>query len=237
MRPRSLLSFPLLALVLLPACGSEVEPIVTYTVPKEEQVWRENHVKESVKLHKQDVARKQPVMPEKSRMLALIVIDDDRDNAWFFKLMGPIDEVDPGPVSRFTSSIKFTNGVPTWKVPSKWQQLDADDPRNRTSMGRRFATILTGGDDAPELTVTKLGRGASNLDLFVLLNVNRWRKQLGLPPTTIDKLYNEATKKQRKSKTVAEVTKTEIDGKTAIAVQLEGVPTGGGGPPFMHMGR
>lgn len=60
-----------------------------------------------------------------------------------------------------------------WQLPEGWRQLPAK--------GMRFATILIGPeDDALELSVIPLGRGAA----AVLPNLNRWRAQLGLGPIT-----------------------------------------------------
>jgi hypothetical protein len=70
----------------------------------------------------------------------------------------------------------------TWSVPEGWKSL----PPNREFA--QYAAFATGeGDDAVKVTVSFLfpdAPGASDL----LLNVNRWRKQLQLPPAEASEL-------------------------------------------------
>lgn len=229
------------SLLLLSACSTPEEPIESYTIRSDDEVFAENSTPKAAELRKRDLKAMQPKKPEKARMLGLILIDDANGKGWFFKLTGPVDEVmvlpkgeSESPFLKFAKSIRFLGGRPDWTVPANWRQLPKGDPRNNTSIGPRYATILTGkGEDAPPLTVNHLPRGDFPIDRFVLDNVNRWRRQLGLSALTEANLYQPATDEARKSQNVSEVVRLTIDGKPAFLVQLTGVRQTQGGPPFM----
>ena len=72
--------------------------------------------------------------------------------------------------------------TPEWKLPDGWRQ--------QPGSGMRHATIEINTPKQPlELTVTPLKTGAGDFDDYVLANVDRWRQQLGLPPTSKARLF------------------------------------------------
>jgi hypothetical protein len=134
------------------------------------------------------------------RLLAAIIPHGDR--IWFFKLSGPLAEVDKHEkeFEQFIQSVRFTDkpGRPiTWTAPKGW--------REEPGAEMRFATFKLGPKGSPlELVVTPLGEDASSL----LDNVNRWRDQIGLPKVgeqELDRLVREIT----------------VDGKPAALIDLK----------------
>ncbi len=146
------------------------------------------------------------------RMLAAVLPEGDR--AWYFKVTGPVDEVDAklGEISAFFESIRPATGkaLPDWELAADWQQ--------QPGSGMRAATILIPVGNQPlELSVTALPwRGAPG---EMLSNINRWRGQMQLAPTDKPGLANDT--RQIKA---GEATLTIVD--------LRGRLTGGMMPPF-----
>ncbi|MGF1635306.1 MAG: hypothetical protein ACFCVE_15770 [Phycisphaerae bacterium] len=71
-----------------------------------------------------------------------------------------------------SATLPDSDGQMHWHPPAGWRAVDAGVPM-------RLATYRTGpAPDAVEVTVTSLGGDGGGL----LANVNRWRRQLGLPP-------------------------------------------------------
>jgi hypothetical protein len=110
-----------------------------------------------------------------TRLLAAIV--PQHKSTWFFKLVGPMSAVQEHQEAfdRFLQSVRFTDQIDQpikWTVPESWQQVQAGE--------NRYASFaLRGKDDAElEMTVTRLGPEAA----AVQPNVDRWRRQMGLPP-------------------------------------------------------
>jgi hypothetical protein len=97
------------------------------------------------------------------------------DYIWFFKLAGPVEAVTENEkdFDEFIASVRFSDDkekVPvTWTVPEAWTKVPS-----RESM--RFATFR--GRQGSEVIVTPLEERKAG---DVLSNVNRWRRQLGLP--------------------------------------------------------
>lgn len=144
----------------------------------------------------------------KVRLLAAILPQGDQ--AWFFKLAGPIPAVAEQEVKfdEFLRSIRFPgNKKIAWQLPEGW--------REEPGKGMRYATLRMGPADAPlELSVS-LASGS------LVDNVNRWRRlDVGLPDL----------KKGELGKVVREV-KTEAG--VLQRVDMSG-PGGKGGmkPPF-----
>jgi hypothetical protein len=147
--PRWLL--PLAAGLLLLG-GCEKDEIRSYTVPKPTPESFESKV----------------------RLLAA-VFESGKDQ-WFFKLVGPVEEVDKREEAflAFVNSVHFTGKVDAlveWKVPASWEKGPPSE--------LRYATFFTGKKGkAPEVSVFKFDRQSSLLD-----NVNRWcRLDLGRRP-------------------------------------------------------
>lgn len=179
----------LLLLVLLPGC--QEDEIRRYQAPRPE-----------------------PPKP-KMQMLAAMVPHGER--TWFFKVMGPTDQVQEAAAQweAFLRSVRFSDQKENpvqWQLPEGWEQAAGNSPG-------RHATIRVGPKERGlELTVVALGRESGSL----LDNVNRWRGQIGLQPVDAEALP-EMTKK------------TEIGGAPATLVTLSG--PGSKKPPMGPMGR
>jgi hypothetical protein len=160
-------------------------------------------------------AASEPVGEPKDRTLAAIVPHGDQ--GWFFKLTGPKDAV-AAQTEAFTAlvkSVRFSSeDKPEWTLPAGWEQ--------RAGTDIRYATLLIPNSAAPlELSVTALPRPAGDEESYALVNINRWRGQLRLPPITREQLGKETTT-------------FKLDGTSATMVDLVGTATGGmtGRPPF-----
>ena len=82
--------------------------------------------------------------------------------------------------NEFLKSVHFDEqGKPAWTLPSGWQQRDGSDIR--------YATLVLAGDSAAgkplEVSVTVLPKSGDDED-YALVNINRWRGQIGLEPVT-----------------------------------------------------
>jgi hypothetical protein len=152
------------------------------------------------------------------RTLGAIVIHGGQ--GWFFKITGPAEAV--GTASEaFTSYLKTLqfggDGKPKWQLPSGWQERPGNEIR--------FATLLIPSEPKPlELSVTALPKSGDD-DSYALVNVNRWRDQLQLPPVTLE---------QMKQESVA----VPVGDSKATVVNVAGwAKAGGMGGPFMSGGR
>jgi hypothetical protein len=147
---------------------------------------------------------------------------------WFFKLQGPgslVNREQPA-FLEFLKSVDFTksdqfvqaamasqfsgetpvassesSAKPKWEVPEGWKEISAGQ-----MVLSRFA-LDSGGGKKAEVTVSTAGGG-------LLLNVNRWRGQLGLPAIAESEL-----------KTVA--TPFNVPGENAVLVDMSGTDKGG----------
>lgn len=141
---------------------------------------------------------------------------------WFFKLTGPTDAVaaEEEDFTTFLKSVRFaSDGKPTWTLPEGWQQ----QPGNQI----RYATLVISGDGEPlEVSVTALPNAGDDDENYVLMNVNRWRGQLRLPPIAKEQLGGESTE-------------IKLNGATATLVNLVGhaAPNTMGRPPFVSGAR
>ncbi len=157
----------------------------------------------------------QPTGEPKDRTLAAIIPHGEQ--GWFFKLTGPKDPVAANTelFTKLLQSVHFSaEGKPEWTLPEGWQQQAGNDIR--------FATLMIPGAGEPlEVSVTALPKPPGDEENYALVNINRWRGQLQLPPIAREQLAAE-------SKTL------EVDGKTVTMVDLVGTATGGsmGRPPF-----
>lgn len=111
---------------------------------------------------------------DKVRLLGAIFPQPDR--TWFFKMTGPIQEVQEHEAEfrQFIDSVRFNKDPEQpvkWTVPEGW--------RHEPGKGFRYATFLIGPKEkAFELIVSPLEGQAGS----ILANVNRWRGQIGLKP-------------------------------------------------------
>lgn len=143
---------------------------------------------------------------------------------WFFKLTGPKDLVaaQTETFNTLVKSVHFSaDGKPQWTLPDGWQARPGNDIR--------YATLVIPGEsssDKPlEVSVTALPRSGDD-DLYVLVNINRWRGQLKLPDITAAQMAEQSTQ-------------IPLTGATATVVDLLGTaaPGGMGGAPFMSGAR
>jgi hypothetical protein len=194
------LGWPLLLVALAAGCRPQDE-ITRYTVPKPELI-------------DPTLASAPPTTTEQQMLGAIVLVDD---SGWFFKLTG--DPAAVGPLEEsfesFVKSLKFAGNPPEpkWELPTDWKALLGDRGR--------FATIQIPAGDLPlEMTVTVLARRGVDQTQYVLMNVNRWRGQLGLPEIAADELR-------------ANTTPIQVDGHPGSLVNITGVGTGGmSGAPF-----
>lgn len=146
------------------------------------------------------------------RMLAAVLPEGDR--AWFFKVTGPIAEIDAhaNKIAEFLASVRPAAGKPhpDWTLPTGWQEQPGSQ--------MRVATLLIPGGTKPlELSVTVLPWAGGTEAM--LGNVNRWRGQMQLAPTDAAGLA-ESTRELK----VGDATMTVVD--------LRGNMSGGMMPPF-----
>ncbi len=184
-----ILSCWLLVPLLLLATGcKESEEITEYTVSREVP----------------EVLRDQGIPQE---MLGAIIADQSA--LWFFKLSGEPSQVGAARVDfrNWLGTVEFKDGEPQWKLPKDWTQKPAT--------GMRFATLSIPTNDLPlEATVTRLGFDG-NWEQAVADNINRWRGQVSLAPST-------------EALAGAEVLKV-ADHPQAVFVDLLGTTKSGGG--------
>jgi hypothetical protein len=156
----TLLLFATLSL-LAPGC-QKAEQIQSYNVPKEQKAERVAA----------DAPAAKPGEPT-DRMLAAILPTNGQ--AWFFKAVGPIPEIDKHEkeIKDFFSALTVgPDGKPAWKLPGGWKE--------EAGTGIRTATIVIPGDKRLEITVNTTPWAGTEDDM--LRNVNRWLGQMQRPP-------------------------------------------------------
>jgi hypothetical protein len=125
------------------------------------------------------------------------------EHGWFFKLTGPKDPVaaQAEVFTNFVKTVRFSSdGKPSWTLPAGWTET----PGNQI----RRATLAIPGEPPLEVTVTVLSKSEPD-ENYLLLNINRWRGQLQLPPIAAGELATETTR-------------VELDGTAAILVNIVG---------------
>lgn len=144
------------------------------------------------------------------RMLGAIVPHEDA--VWFFKVVGPAEDVEPlaDEIRDWVAEVRFEEGQPVLDLPDQWQR--------RPGGPMRLATVEIPAGDLPlEMSISQLGRTAE-WEPLVAMNVNRWRNQMGLEPS--DEPFAEAEPLSEDA--------AADDSPTAMWVDLTG--TFGGGP-------
>jgi hypothetical protein len=181
-KPRPLVAFRLLPcelfLIGLTLVGCEkAEQIDHYDVPKHDSLQSAAFLAESERRH-----------PRPERMIGIIF--PLKDAQWFLKLQGNVEAVTAreNDVREFLKSLRFPPGEPIqWTLPTGWQQLKG------TQM--RYATLVLDGPAALEMTVTTLPTRDDVLAAEqVVMNINRWRGQLSLPPIESSDLAQQTEK-------------------------------------------
>jgi hypothetical protein len=163
-----------------------------------------------------------PSAPREATDRTLAAIVPLGAKGWFFKLTGPKDRVEGAneAFETFLKSLKFdSDGKPHWTSPDGWQEQPGSQIR--------YATLVLPGEGKPlEVSVTVLPKSEGDDEQYVLVNVNRWRNQLQLPPIDAVQLSSEAKQ-------------IPLQGATATVVNLLGTASGEsmGRPPFMSGAR
>ncbi len=192
-------------IVALVGCRQD-EPIVKQRIPKSRSGL------ESLRTTQQAdaTAVSAPPMAVSDRMVVAIYQLDEA--TWFFKLNGTIEQVKQteSQWKSFFEAAKFDNGSPQWELPEGWK-IGNDRPM-------RFATIAIGDFDPPlEMAISSLGPGQD-----LLLNVNRWRGQMGLPPIAESQLSDNTQSMKSNS-------------KSALLFDVVGKQSGNMSPPFANL--
>lgn len=154
--------------------------------------------------------------PPTDRMLAAMITIGN--TVWSFKMTGPLDEVSryAAQFEPFLKSVNFVSAKdPQWETPAGWQQLPPS--------GMRFATLVPDGA-SKDLDFSVIVLPAPQ---DVLLNLNRWRGQLQLPPVTMQGLTSATTRL------------TVESGEEAVVIDIAGRATGSGmmGPMMARQAR
>lgn len=173
---------------------------------------------------------------EDTRMVAAIVPQEKQ--AWFFKLMGRKSAIDSvaDDFRNFVETVDFEEGVPVLAdLPQGW--------RMGGQRAMRFASIDI---DTPtqqlDLSVSQLSR-MEDWDKLVVMNVNRWRGQVGLEDSdekwaSGEKLDREPIAGEGEEEVSAiwiDVTgRPKSDGNPMGS--MAGAPFAGRKPPFANMG-
>jgi hypothetical protein len=182
----------LVGVALLAGCG-ESELIERYQAPK-------------------------PVVFEAPRTRTMGAIVPRGDQAWFFKLTGLSVQIDTVGDSfrEFLQTVEFDGlGNPQWPLPEGWRERPGD--------AIRYRTLLMSTDVNPlEISVTRLPLPETELEDYLLSNINRWRDQLSLGPLSKEELSEQ-------------METTSLPGDVpAYVVDFEGhgMVRPGGAPPF-----
>ncbi|MGD9723536.1 MAG: hypothetical protein AB7O59_19360 [Pirellulales bacterium] len=209
-------SLAMVALAVCVGCG-RTEQVEHYTVNKPVPFEPQSAAQAAHAAAGVDVPTAEPPAGEpKDRTLAAILPHGEQ--GWFFKLTGPKDPV-AAQAEAFTNLVKSVHfsadGKPEWTLPEGWQQ--------RAGSEIRYATLVIPAEAGPlELSVTELPKPPGDDENYALVNINRWRGQLRLPPIAREQLATE-------SKSI------EVAGAQATLVNLLGTaaPNSMGRPPFL----
>ena len=200
---RYIIPFLLVSVIALTA-GCKPEPeIVRYTIPKD----RSGLEKLRQPATSPPGMSSQAAEARSTRMV--VAIFQNPDATWFFKVSGPAEQVakTEDQWKPFFQSVRFQDGEPSWDMPQNWTVAGPKPMRH--------ATLIIENSEPPlELAISKLGP-----DQDLLLNVNRWRGQIGLSPST-----NEALSGQ--------IEKNESEAGKYLVFDAEGTGSGEMKPPF-----
>ncbi len=174
--PLGVVSTGWLLTFLVTMCGCDkVEKITTYPVVKHDSLQSAEHLANNERMH-----------PKPERMIGLVVPRET--TLWFFKLQGNVEAVTAreNDVRDFLKSLQFpSNDRVEWTLPAGWKQLEASE--------MRYATLVLDGEPPLEISVTKFpGRDDLPQAEQVVMNINRWRGQLSLPPIRDEDLTDQS---------------------------------------------
>ena len=190
----------LVGLTLLAGCGTS-ETVQTYTVKKDAEV-----LPSDVGLGK---TATEPVTPPvagaiRSRTLG-VIIPVNATSSRYIKFAGPVEKVTAQEVAfeAFVKSVRFEDvgKAPTYTVPEGWT---LNPPRQFVPVS---FTVAAG---TPQVTLSDEINGS------LLENVNRWRKEVGLPAVTEADLGTS-------------IVETTLGAVKAFRVDLRGPTAPGGG--------
>jgi hypothetical protein len=186
----------LVVVVLQAGCGSE-DQIRSYTIPKRELLYASNHVSPDRETPRPDTTSTAPT----DRLLGAIVSNGPQ--TWYFKMAGPMRVVgsQEEAFQQFVGSIRFVDeqSQPQWELPPSWRESDS---------GQQLPTLSV-EVDGTQLQVSVIQLGTRSTPDTILDHVNRWRRQMGLPPVPLDDLP-------------AETASIPVAGGTAFLVNLLG---------------
>lgn len=171
----------LIALPAVSGCTGE-EEVITRSVKRTEEPRRPMNVDAMKKLL--------------SHILVAIVPMDDK--AWFFKISGPADNVEAvkEDFAKFIGTLKTASeksSPPAWELPEGWQQTGPS--------GMRAATIKIPREKGEvEIAVSSLPM-VQEWDDFLYVNVERWMRQVGEDPLSIESINKIAQKVETKAGT------------------------------------
>jgi len=120
--------------------------------------------------------RMPPQLRGEKRLVGAMIPQEQE--VWFFKILGD-DAVVQGvrdEVRRWISELRFEQGRPRLDLPPQWT--------NRGSSSMRLATIEIPAEPLPvEMSISSLPKG-DTWESLVAQNVNRWRGQVSLEPSS-----------------------------------------------------
>lgn len=182
--------------VSISGCAPDAE-IATYQIPKEHSGLKD--------LRERTVSPQTPAKASKTRMI--VAMFEETDATWFFKITGDPEQIESAKSQWETlfNSVSFKDGNPEFQIPDGWTEAPEKPMRYKT---------LVMGDSKLELAISNLSPGQD-----LLLNANRWRKQIGLADASEDEI-----------ETVLPVVETD-SGKYRLFDQT-GVGSGQMRPPF-----
>jgi len=159
----------------------------------------------------EEIRRHQVPKTKQPKIRLLAAIYPKSENTWFFKLLGPENAVaeNEDAFHGFIKSVRFPgNGKEEiqWTAPNGWREEKPIPPR--------YASYRIGeGLQELDFSITKLPGKAGT----VLLNVNRWRGQIGLGPVTQMEL-GKITRELKQDE--VEITVVDIVGPGGITVPM-----------------
>jgi hypothetical protein len=119
----------------------------------------------------------------------LIAVIPNRESVIFIKASDTPDKLDgfSDSLTELARSFQFegSSEKPTWSLPAGWTEIP---PTDGIAMAKLQATVPADKNSQPvDFTVSQLPkpRSASEWPDYFEQNVNRWRRQLGLQPSTI----------------------------------------------------
>jgi len=199
-----------LAMTFMLGCAKE-DSVVTYTVPKHELIQIPVETPDGPMSAPTGSGQQQRARAVPNRMLAALILD--KEVAWSFKGLAPVEDFSEDASEKFDSlikSMKFENpGEPTWELGESWKQLPGS--------GMRYANLKL---ENVVFSVIRLPLRDGDREKYTLDNINRWRGQLGLPKIAMDGLEENARKL---------VTADQHD---ATIIDIEGLPNQSVMPPM-----